>query len=294
MFLAGQQPLPLPHGANTPLTYEGTLETGKWLSVVDASANSNQPCHGPSASQAFDNRHSGPLQATGGSKTVTLPQATLLDPAKTFAICFARQDGTAADPTWADSGIRAVIKKVSSIVRVLKNRQTGQTTSESPPHFAGNTGMSLPPSSSTLQVSLRYEGGLPQGKWLALVDASMNPSEPCSPQIATTAYDPRHSGPARAADHLKIVEIDTSGLQPNTLFAVCYAEGPGTTADTTWTDSAIRVVIDDTISAILYAGVKYQIGGTHCFTTRDAADLMYVCFLQDNSRFPFHMVRTHL
>ena len=50
-----------------------------------------------------------------GTRVVTMPQSTLLDETKTFAICYAETDGTTSDNSWRDTLIRADMSKLASL-----------------------------------------------------------------------------------------------------------------------------------------------------------------------------------
>merc|ERR1712100_818145 len=88
----------------------------KWLSVVDATLNSNNPCvSGTVAAAAADSTHSAALQAGEFTKIVNVPQSTLLLDTKTYAVCYAETDGTDDDATWADSYVRLKASKMLTI-----------------------------------------------------------------------------------------------------------------------------------------------------------------------------------
>ena len=94
----------IPQVANVLLTYAGSLEASKWVALVDSTLNSGTPCVGATAAASAGNTQSGSIQASG-SNVVTIPQGsspTLLDFSKSFAVCFANNDGTDTD-AWTDS-----------------------------------------------------------------------------------------------------------------------------------------------------------------------------------------------
>merc|ERR1719446_1388530 len=106
----------LPQVANTVVTYVGDLDNAKWVSLVDSTLNSNNPCvEGSVAGAAADSTHSGAIQAASGTKEVTIPQSTLLSETKIFAVCYAETDGSTTDSTWRDSYMRVTISKMQSI-----------------------------------------------------------------------------------------------------------------------------------------------------------------------------------
>jgi hypothetical protein len=79
----------LPQAANMKLTYRGTLATAQYISLVDASLNSGNPCaSGAVAGANADTVHSGPIQAGASSTEITIPQSSLLDASKMYAVCY--------------------------------------------------------------------------------------------------------------------------------------------------------------------------------------------------------------
>merc|ERR1712159_522379 len=90
-------------------------------------------------------------------------------------------------------------------------------------------------------VAISYVGILETHQWLSLVDASLNNNAPCVVgSIAAHVADTAHSGPLQAASGTKEITIPQVPLMDaSATFTVCYAEGNGTTSDTTWRDSYI-------------------------------------------------------
>ena len=103
--------------AGAQITYVGDLANAQWLSVVDASQNSNNPCvAGASAASAAGTGYSGAQRAGTGTKLVTIPQSTLLDDSNTYTVCYAAYgDGSSTDTTWRDSYVRFKISKMESL-----------------------------------------------------------------------------------------------------------------------------------------------------------------------------------
>jgi hypothetical protein len=113
------------------ITYNGELAGGSWLSLVDEQINQNDPCvnaHAalPSSSSATASdcsgfpsgedtacTHSGPTQAAGTAKVVTM-QTNHLDTAKQYAVCYSAHSGS-THSTWYDSGIRVTLTKVNTL-----------------------------------------------------------------------------------------------------------------------------------------------------------------------------------
>ena len=127
----------LPQVADQKFTYVGELAADKWISLVSYELNNKNPClrasdaaASPSVGGTTDARlHSGAVLATSGTKDVVIPQASgnLLDPSKTFAVCYAETDGSTSDSTWRDTFIRLKITKIETIVAyTLTHRTTGQ------------------------------------------------------------------------------------------------------------------------------------------------------------------------
>ena len=97
-------------------------------------------------------------------------------------------------------------------------------------------------------AQITYVGDLGSDNWLSVVDASKyttsssdfheNNFNPCvsgtdAAHSATTQY----SGAVQAASGTKAVTIPQSTLlQDNITYAVCYASGYGNSSDTTWRD----------------------------------------------------------
>jgi len=225
----------LPQVANQAIiTYIGDLGTDKWLSMVDASLNANNPCVlGSISAAAADASHSGAIQAATGTRKVTIPQTTLLDETMTFAICYAETDGSASDVTWRDTLIRAEMSKLASLA------------SHSITHVTNGQIAAL----SGLQ--LIYAGSLANNKWISFVDQTLNEGFPCaSGSTAAATANPSHSGSLLAGGSDKIITFSTLGLSTSKIFAVCYTETLGTSS-AAWTDTGLR------LSVSKVTGIKY-------------------------------------
>ena len=62
----------IPHHASLTMTYEGTVLAGRWISFVDATLNSNNPCGlGAIAAAPLDSAHSGSMATGASTKTFT-------------------------------------------------------------------------------------------------------------------------------------------------------------------------------------------------------------------------------
>ena len=252
------------------LTYTGTLANNKWISLVDASLESNNPCTGGIAYSAIgtalgwrlrglhsamtpaDGKHSSPKQAGDSNKLVTVDTMPL-DTTKTFAVCYTEGTGVMLD-SWYDSGVRFTISKVSTVVYGEATGRTARITTSGV--FNGND--QFP---QVAGLTLRYTGDLADNKWVALVDARSNSNKPCEiPATAAATADATHTGAVRAPGSSKTVTIPQSTLLTETdaprtnLYALCYAETDGSTTDATWADSWIRFGISKVQSVSVTSG----------------------------------------
>jgi len=237
--------------AGQQLTYLGDLDSFKFVSLVDSSLNSNNPCVNPTvAAQQENTLASGPIQGAG--KVITIPQATLLDISKIYAVCYAESSGSVNDLTWRDSFIRLTISEVETISSIgVTHRTTGQIGDHA-------------------QLLVSYAGSLGYGQSISLVQADLNNqvigySGPSPPGPSVTNYpfpcaaeaqaegtaDAYHSGVVQSGAGNKNLNVDTQSLQRadnggNILyFAVCYSTGTTANAGTAWVDSGIRVTITE-------------------------------------------------
>jgi len=224
--------------ANVVMSYVGILAGYKSLSIVDATYNSNDPCVdssittlAPAATGSTNSRRvSGVVNGSSTGKVFSIPQAAgnLLDQSKEFAVCYTAGDGTSG-ATWKDSYIRMKITKMESLeVMKVIHRSAGM----------------LPRTASSHQMAFTYAGAaLGDGLFLAIVDETMNNYQPCVPASAPlSSPDTQRTGAVQAASGTKIARgLHTLNFVATSLYAVCYAEGEGTTADSTWRDSGIRV-----------------------------------------------------
>jgi len=224
---------PLTQQLNLPIKYAGSLATGKYISLVDASLSSNNPTSQPNnpcvfgtvAAHAADATHSGVIQATAGTKQIAIPMAAYLQANMEFAVCYAKTDGTAGDASWRDSYIRVRITKLTSI-------SAHSVTHITYGHIA-----------SVANLEVVYTGTLANNMWLSFVDHSLHSDFPCSlGSIAAATLSPLHSGPIRAGASDKKLTFSTLGLNTSIPFAVCYTESLGTSA-ATWIDSSLRITV---------------------------------------------------
>lgn len=224
----------IPQYENTLVEYTGTLLEDNYVSFVDASLNSGDPCAlGVIAAATADSSHTGPIQGrgavapgvdccSGSGKVLKIPQDeanTKLDSAKTFAACYS--DGNDASATWYDSGIRVKVSRIFTIEAYdVKHRTEG----------------TLPSHSS---LTMRYDGPLLYDRWISLVDETLNGNDPCGlGTVAASPKDAAHSGSRLATDN--VFEVDTASLSATIIFAVCYAQSGGI-ASSQWQDTGIRL-----------------------------------------------------
>ena len=170
--------------ADLELTYSGSLGNQKWVSLVDQTLNTNQPCDlGTTATGSAGTAYSGVLQAGASSKVVTvdtLGMSTTL----TFAVCYAETDGTATDNTWADSGIRLTVSKVTSV-------EYGEAHSSLPVRTWRSTKIMaatnrLP---QVVNAQITYVGDLAAAEWLSLPIHQQIPLPPIHcPVLDTTSF----------------------------------------------------------------------------------------------------------
>lgn len=239
----------LPKYANMELTYVGDLPSGMSLSLVDASLTTTgstlvNPCvDGVNAAAAADVYHSGVLTATGN--VVTVPQDDSereLDKITTFAVCYAEVASAASTDAWYDSYIRLRISMVKDLtVGGVTIRTAGQ----------------IPNVNEDDLYYFTYDGALATNKYLSFVDETENTYNPCLKTIAgETATTSQRSGAKQAQVSTKSIKtFDTASLSTDVTFALCYSEGDGTIADSTWKDSGIRVTTPKVWNVLLESGV---------------------------------------
>jgi len=227
----------LPQVKDQVLTYTGDLANDKWISLVDATLNSANPCVTSSSAGKLladaDSQHSSSIQAASSSKVVTIPQAVLLDETKTFSLCYAETNGGLIDNTWADSYIRLKISKVLSVSsHSVTHRTYGQIASVD-------------------DLQLTYAGSLGNNFWISLVDQTLNSNDPCmSGAVSAAPVDMYHSGAIRSGLVNKVVTFDTLTMDTSTIFSVCFTDGDGSTS-ATWMDSGIRLTTSK-VDTLLY------------------------------------------
>ena len=142
--------------SNLKLEYHGTLGFAKWISLIDQTLNGNYPCgSGAVAAAGNSTQHSGPVQASSGTKIATI-DTTGLDTAKVFAVCYTDAVGDIS-ATWIDTGIRLTVAKILTLtydwpLRVMVSSNVPAATNK------------LPQVASTI---FTYAGELVASKWLS-------------------------------------------------------------------------------------------------------------------------------
>lgn len=253
----------IPHHPSLTMTYTGTVLTARWISFVDDTLNSNNPCaDGMIAAAPLDSSHSGSLQANAGTSTFVVNTAALSG-TKRFAVCYAESGGITSSQ-WRDSGIRVKRSKIEKMqygvdstrygdgfVRDTYNRNTNDvsgTSTDMFPQIAGS--------------KLRYVGAdAPDGMHISLVDQTINSNDPCGKPVLAAAVpsfaghaggsspspnEMLYSGASTATNKIAtIVQGNNELLAMGTsaspkVYAVCYATGDGSVSDPTWADSYAR------------------------------------------------------
>jgi hypothetical protein len=253
-----------PQVANAKITYVGDLANNMYVSLVDATLNNGNPCTtgtelaptGTEAGAAADATHSGgstAAQAAASTKEVTISQATLLNAAKTYAVCYAETSGSTTDNTWRDSHIRYKITKIESIT-VTSNGLAASYQFKTSGQYA-----------SIATLTLTYSGSLINNKYVSLVDSTLSSSDPCSaPAHAGAGADTTHSGKLQAGTGNKIITlVNTLSMNSAKTYAVCYAETSGSNTDTTWADAGIRMTKSKIDSVTYGAPVRTMTSETH-------------------------------
>merc|ERR1711871_1651232 len=229
----------MPQVADAIITYVGELADAKYIAMVDASLNGNNPCVDAAvAGAAADTLHSGAVTAATGTQAATIPQATgkLLDATKTFTICYAETSGSDTDTSWRDSYVRVRISKIHTFSAHSVAHKTNGSLAKTP------------------ALEITYAGSLAASMWVSMVDATLNSNFPCASGTVAAApaeaavYSPPNgtSSGVDQADGSKVVTFDTTKMHSSIVFAVCYAETDGTHTDS-WVDTGLRLTVSKII-----------------------------------------------
>jgi len=200
------------------LTYNGHVENGRWLSIVDGGLNNDAPCTDSRvAAGPSDTLHSGLLQARVNTTVVDIAAASLSDTV-TFAVCYCEEITCNATTLWTDTGIRLRISQVKAATHWIKR----------------STGMPMLSVMGTLSLSTSY---------LSLVDGSRNNNNPCISQSDVEANaGTHHSGSKALIAGTKDVEMwHIWSMDTSKVYALCYSEDISATNDISWRDTNIRI-----------------------------------------------------
>jgi len=230
------------------LTYNGTHEENRWISLVDDTLNMEyastkdsdgapilkywSPCgNSTTAAADSDEMHSGALQAGTSSRAFQLNSAGLSDSA-TFAVCYCEDLVCDATTTWTDSGIRVRVSKIKAVSHWLR----ADTADTSTPIV-------------TWMGSLASGNG---ANYVSLVDTTRNNNNPCISQADVKASPGlHHSGPLAPITGTKNVAFSQIwNMDITKLYAVCYSEDFSSSIDTSWKDSNIRIRLIHTKSKV--------------------------------------------
>jgi hypothetical protein len=267
--------------------------TSKYFALVATTVNSGNPCvRATDPTASADTLHSGALQAEdlpiGGEnsnkkgRTIAIPQggaSKQLDATKEFTVCYSIGDGSddVTDSKWRDSYVRLKISKVESLTTYAVTHVT--------------TGM-VPNVKMIDKMKFTYRGSLPNGKYLALVDASLQNGLPCvgseagktrpgdDSVYASWAHRSTHTGAHSNTGQKFIVTFSTYHLDTSKTFAVCYSDGTGTNTDTLWADSGLRVTVPKV------RAVTYESGAIGPDTKLDTQPRIMTSVPYDTNRLP--------
>merc|ERR1712100_242627 len=164
---SGENRMPQGVNGNTKtikFIYVGDLPNLKYLSLVDASLNNNNPCvqGTEAAGDNIDNQHSGANQAsTGKEVTFNFGGNNPFSVSKTYTFCYAETSGLTDDATWRDSYIRIQVSKLESLASHDITHVTDGSIAR------------------TTALEMVYDGTLGASMWLSFIDATLNNNFPC-------------------------------------------------------------------------------------------------------------------
>jgi hypothetical protein len=245
------------------LQYRGFLPDGATFSMVHASAFIREPCASPFiAGHASDSEHFLATPATGADFTVDTSQylegmaystgnGGHSSSGALVAVCYL--DESATNDMWKDSHIRLQTSKVHYIQSYgITHKTTGMLSNKDTLRVA---------TTGTLAAT---------GNYLALVEENLNNKRPCNPTEASktpgganavTLYSGISTDNSGSND---AHTLDTSSLDTDKIFALCYAEGDSTSSDQTWEDSGIRLRTPK-VTSITYTQPARVITSDSCF-----------------------------
>jgi len=239
----------LPQSHQLEFNYNGESDgnlvpDGYTIRLVDHELGYNDPCRtGATASGTEDRRQTtvAITTAAGRAVTVSLSTGDLLDYDKTFALCYSEAAATSFDDTdWRDSFIRITWSSIHTL-KIHDNGNFDVTTKGMVPAVPqlriewAFSSLSMPETDNNNHYS----------PWIRLTAANMNDFYPCEAANADQVAGVNSTAKVQVlAPANEFVVLDTSVLGGSTganSFVVCAATGDGSTTDTTWEDSGIRV-----------------------------------------------------
>jgi hypothetical protein len=245
------------------LQYRGYLPDDATFSMVHASAFIREPCASSYvAGHASDDEHF--LASPAVIKDFTVDTSQYLDgmafntgsgnfgsSGALVAVCYL--DESAGLDMWKDSHIRLTTSKIHVLTSYgLTHKTTGMISSK-----------------ASLRVQTRGTMTA-NGDILALVEENINNERPCDASVASTTSITGvdvllYSG--LSSDHSRsnyAHTLDTTGLATDKTFALCYAEGDGSSSDTSWEDSGLRLRTPK-VTTVTYSQPARAITSASCF-----------------------------
>jgi hypothetical protein len=242
-------------GQEKRITFVAESEGTQWASPCDMYSVAG-------STSVIGNTISGHMQAGASDKYFTFDSQHLTNNEK-YAVCYT-DDYTADDNSlnrWRDSYIRFKFTALTSITALqVEHSVFGQ----------------IPNAKASEQLKLEYMGTLADSMFISLVDQTLNTNVPCDlASTAATCLDSvscptvvgRYSGVVQANKHTKtITNLDTTGLDPDKEFALCYS-----TDGSAFEDSGVRLTVPKlhTVTAPFDNDFADPCRGTSSCTTPD-------------------------
>jgi hypothetical protein len=243
-----ERPCVIPNHPDLVIRYYGTIDNDRWVSLVDSTLSSGDPCNDPFEAAGYkDSSHSGSRLAAGNLVTV---DTASLDASKTFAVCYSENGGIKSS-LWRDAGMRVRRSQITSVEYGVDTARYGDGVRYSAWNRNNDDNDMVPTDRLPRRTGITkigYTGELSATAFVSIVDASLGNGQPCLyPQIAGAAQDAYHTGPGNQATG-SIVDLDFSTHMLDLVdaagdlrvYAVCYSTVDGTNTDYTWSDSYVR------------------------------------------------------
>ena len=213
---------------------------------------------------------------------------------------------TAVTGVWEDSGIRVTLSAVTELLYASSHSGPSDKPDTMPRHMTSDPKATnrLPRYSAVTLTYVTHDlsymaGSAGQESWISIVDASLNSNNPCvlgtfaaeDPANGGAFNERQHTGASRAQSLTKDVPF-TSGewqipgnyLATSTEFAVCYATIDGTTSDTSWQDSYIRLFTSEIYSFSALGVTHRTLGQIPWSPASDQLEYTYTGSLAANAR----------